>query len=72
MSDQQLEMILKALSEFKNNFDDFKKENKEHLTRIEETVLRVEESQPDDIKAMLETINRKLEDRDYELQALNN
>jgi len=40
-------------------------------TRIEQAVTRFEKNQPEDIIALLKTINRKLDERDYELQALN-
>ncbi|HDJ1468227.1 TPA: hypothetical protein PPO51_004040 [Clostridioides difficile] len=71
MSDQKIDMILTALNEFKGEFVEFKKENKEQLNRIEEAVIRLEENQPQDITAMLSQINRKLDDRDNELQVLN-
>jgi uncharacterized protein Yka (UPF0111/DUF47 family) len=71
MSDQKIDMILTALKEFKEEFDEFKKENKEQLNRIEEAVIRLEENQPQDITAMLNQINKKLDDRDNELQVLN-
>lgn len=69
--DKKLDMIVTYLSEFRNDFNEFKKENKEQLTRIEETVLRLEADQPKDIMAMLNQINKKLDDRDNEMQALN-
>ncbi len=71
MSDKKIDMILTALSEFRSDFDEYKKENKEQLSRIEETVMRLEADQPKDITAMLNQINKKLDDRDNELQVLN-
>lgn len=85
MSDNKLDMILTALSEFRSDFDKFKnesqeqseenkkqfKEIKEQLSRIEETTLRLEAEQPKDIKAMLNQINNKLDERDNEIQVLN-
>lgn len=71
MSDQKLDMIFTALSEFRSDFNEFKKENKEQLSRIEETVHRLEVNQPEDIMAMLNQINKKLDERDDEIQVLN-
>lgn len=71
MSDQKLDMIFTALSEFRSDFNQFKKENKEQLSRIEETVHRLEVNQPEDIMAMLNQINKKLDERDDEIQVLN-
>lgn len=71
MSDKKLDMILTALSEFRSDFDEFKKENKEQLARIESAVIRLEENQPQDIIAILDQINKKLDERDDELQVLN-
>lgn len=69
--DKKLDMIFTALSEFRSDFVEFKKENKEQLSRIEEAVLRLEADQPKDIMAILNQINKKLDDRDSELQVLN-
>lgn len=41
------------------------------LDRIEASVNRLEENEPANIMSMLKQLNRKLDDRDYELQALN-
>ncbi len=71
MSDQKLDMILTALSEFRSDFVAFKKENQEQLTRIEESILRLEADQPKDIMAILNQIHKKLDDRDSEMQVLN-
>lgn len=47
MSDyKKLDMILTALSEFRSDFVQFKKENQEQLSRIEEAVIRLEAGQP--------------------------
>lgn len=43
----------------------------EKLDRIEASVNRLEQNEPANIMSMLKQINRKLDDRDYELQALN-
>jgi archaellum component FlaC len=69
--EKRIDMILTALSEFRSDFIEFKKENQEQLTRIEEAVLRLEADQPKDIMAVLSQINNKLDDRDSELQVLN-
>lgn len=78
MSEQKIDMLLNALSEFRSDFDTFKNENKEQFTevreqleRIEKTTLRLEAEQPKDISAMLNQINKKLDQRDNELQVLN-
>lgn len=71
MDDKKLDMILTALSEFRGDFVEFKKENQEQLTRIEEAILRLEADQPKDIRAMLNQIDKKLDDRDNEMQVLN-
>ncbi|MGG1685136.1 hypothetical protein [Pseudalkalibacillus sp. NRS-1564] len=71
MSDEKLNMIITALSEFRNDFDQFKKENNEQLSRIEKTVVRLEADEPKDVMAMLTQINQKLDHRDDELQVLN-
>lgn len=77
MSEQKMDMILNALSEFRSDFDKFKNESqkqseenkhqfqeiKEQLSRIEETILRLEAEQPKDITAMLDQINKKLDER---------
>lgn len=69
--DKKLDMILTSLSEFRNDFNEFKKENKEQLSRIEESVHRLEVSQPEDIMGILNQINKKLDERDNEIQVLN-
>ena len=69
--DKKSDMILTALSEFRSDFVEFKRENKEQLSRIEETVLRLEADQPKDIMSLLNQINKKLDDRDSELEVLN-
>jgi hypothetical protein len=71
MNDKKVDMILIALSEFRSDFVEFKKENQEQLTRIEEAVLRLEADQPKDVMAVLSQINKKIDDRDSELQVLN-
>jgi predicted nucleic acid-binding Zn-ribbon protein len=44
---------------------------KEGQQRLEEAVARIESSQPHDIMAMLKSIDRKLDDKDFELSVLN-
>lgn len=68
MSDKKLDMILTALTEFRSDFDEYKKENREQLSRIEGAVIRLEENQPQDIMAILNQINKKLDDRDNEFK----
>ena len=53
MNDQKLVMILTALSEFRNDFVEFKKENQKQLKRIEVSILRLEADEPKDIMAIL-------------------
>lgn len=69
--DKKLDMVLTALSEFRSDFAQFKKENQGQLSRIEEAVFRLEENQPKDIMGILNQINKKLDERDSELQVLN-
>jgi chromosome segregation ATPase len=45
---------------------------KEGQQRIEEAVNRLESNQPHDITAILKSIDRKLDDKDFELMVLNN
>jgi archaellum component FlaC len=45
---------------------------KQGQQRIEEAVNRLESNQPHDITAMLKSIDRKLDDKDFELMVLNN
>jgi hypothetical protein len=72
MSDKKLDMILTALTEFRSDFDQYKKENQEQLSRIEGAVTRLEENQPQDIMAMLNQINKKLDNYEGKTQVLNN
>lgn len=53
--------------ENKVQFDQFKAQ----LTRVEDTLVRLEENQSQDIVAVLKQIDKKLDDRDNELQVLN-
>ncbi|MGD6874177.1 hypothetical protein ACQCU1_18605 [Sutcliffiella horikoshii] len=64
--------------ENKVQFEKYKKENKEQfdqfktqLTRVEATLIRLEENQSQDIVAVLKQIDKKLDDRDNELKVLN-
>ncbi|KXG42890.1 hypothetical protein [Tepidibacillus decaturensis] len=41
------------------------------VTDIKATVQRIEESNPEDVHAMLQTINNKLDQRDADIQVLN-
>lgn len=45
--------------------------NNDRLERIEESVNRIEQNEPADIMAVLKQMNGKLDERDYDLQALN-
>lgn len=46
-------------------------DNNARLERIENAVNRIEHNEPDDVMSILEQINKKLNERDYDLQALN-
>jgi len=63
----KLDLILEKLEALKVG----QNELQQTTTRIEQAVTRLEKNQPEDIIALLKTINRKLDERDYELQALN-
>ncbi|WCK57439.1 hypothetical protein PP175_25570 (plasmid) [Aneurinibacillus sp. Ricciae_BoGa-3] len=69
--DKKLDIILNTIVEFKEEFNTFKKETNDKLERLENTMLRMESDQPKDIKAMLQQINEKLDERDFDIQALN-
>ncbi len=56
---------------FKNEMTDFKEQALSRLDSIEHSIHRIESGQPVDIKAMLQTISDKLDDRDAEIQVLN-
>lgn len=71
MDDKKLDMILTTLAEFRNDFVEFKKVNQEQLSRIEETVLRLEADQPKGITGMLNQVSKKLDVRDSDIQVLN-
>lgn len=67
----KLDLILTTLMDFKKEMSDFKQQTLTRLESIEQSIQRVESSQPDDIKAMLQTISDKLDERDSEIQVLN-
>lgn len=46
-------------------------DNNTRLVRIEDAVNRIEANEPADVVALLQQINKKLDEPDYDLQALN-
>ncbi|MFV9510067.1 hypothetical protein [Tepidibacillus sp. LV47] len=64
---QLQEQINQLKYETNQQFENIKTELKEIMA----TVQRIEQNQPEDIMAMLQTINNKLDQRDAELQVLN-
>lgn len=72
---EQLETIKEDVSGLKEDVAGLKedvKALKEGQQRLEEGLNRIESSQPHDIMAMLKSIDRKLDDKDFELIVLNN
>ncbi|CAJ1000977.1 hypothetical protein BSPP4475_01380 [Brevibacillus aydinogluensis] len=67
----KLDLILTTLMDFKKDMEDFKEQALSRLDSIEQSIHRIESSQPDDIKAILQTISDKLDERDSEIQVLN-
>jgi hypothetical protein len=67
----KLDLILTTLMDFKKEMADFKEQALSRLDSIEQSIHRIESSQPDDIKAILQTISDKLDERDSEIQVLN-
>lgn len=65
---EQLETIKEDVAGLKEDV----KALKEGQQRLEEGLNRIESSQPHDIMAMLKSIDRKLDDKDFELIVLNN
>lgn len=68
--DRQETMMQQLISMVGHNTDRMNVMNKQ-LERIEESMNRIEHSQPSDILAMLKQINGKLDERDNEIQVLN-
>lgn len=68
---QQLIIATGSNNERLNNIDKRLDNIDGKLDRIEAAANRLEHNEPENIVAILKQINSKLDDRDYELQALN-
>jgi mRNA-degrading endonuclease HigB of HigAB toxin-antitoxin module len=73
MSDPLLNQILSEIKDLKSNIATKSdvEQIKAELAAIKNSVERIEMNQPEDIKAMLQTISDKLDERDSEIQVLN-
>ncbi|WP_339063621.1 hypothetical protein [Tepidibacillus marianensis] len=74
--EELLERILHELSIIKSDMANFATKSdiqdvKNELIEIKQSVQRIEQSHPEDIHAMLQTINNKLDQRDSDVQVLN-
>ena len=58
--DEMLSQLIKVVAD-----------NNARLERIENAVNRIENNEPDDVMSILVQLNKKLDERDYDLQALN-
>lgn len=67
MNDKKIDMLITAFNEFRSDFNDFRRD-------ITDVVGRIDVSQQEDLKVILNEfskVNKKLDDKDYEMQALN-
>ncbi|KIY22566.1 hypothetical protein [Mesobacillus subterraneus] len=78
MNEEILKQILSEIKGVKHGQEQLEKKMEarfntvdNRLESIEQTLVRMEADQPEDITALLKQINGKLEDKDYDVQALN-
>lgn len=75
--DRQEQMMQQLVSMVGKNNEGFTEMTKRfdkvdgRLERIENAVNRIEQNEPADVIGMLDQMNKKLDERDYDLQALN-